>query len=445
MTQTQQTILRKNHVHQVEVDALSHEGRGLATLAGQRIFIEGALPGETAKIKLLGRKKKIWTAEVEEIVKASEVRQTPPCAAAERCGGCSLQHMKIEEQRKMKQQTLKSQLAHFGHCTLESLEPIMTGDTLGYRKKARLGVRYVAKKEKVLVGFREKSSNFLTDMSQCEVLDPRVGHNLEALQNLITSLDAKQTIPQIEIAASKDDVALIFRHLEPLSESDTLALIEFCKKYSYQLYLQPQGPASVHKVFPETEPRLYYQVSDVKLGFHPLDFTQVNSSINEQMIQRAIEWLDLKADDQVLDLFCGLGNFTLPLAKQARFVIGVEGSEAMVDRGYENAKLNQLSNCEFYAADLMTENSLDIVPWDHFNEGPVKVLLDPPRSGAEAVVQQLVHKNVKQIVYVSCNAATLARDTALLQAGGFSCQKAGMMDMFPHTHHMESIALFTRD
>lgn len=443
---SEQPVLKKNHVYQVTIDALSHEGRGLSTLAGQRIFIEGALPGETVKIKLLGKKKKIWTALTEEVISASADRQQPPCGAAEICGGCSLQHMTLEAQHNMKQNTLKQQLSHFGQCNIETLEPVLKGDTLGYRKKARLGVRYVPKKEKVLVGFREKSSNFLADMSQCEVLDPRVGHNIVAIQELIAGLDAKKTIPQIEVAASADEVALVFRHLEPLSEADQESILSFCQAHNYQLFYQPQGPASVHRVWPapQGEPRLHYKLDDIQLSFHPMDFTQVNASINEQMIVRAIEWLDITSDDQVLDLFCGLGNFTLPLAQKARMVIGVEGSDAMVKRGYENLKNNNIENGDFFAADLFAEDSLKIVPWERFGHEPVKVLLDPPRSGAEAVCKQLIHKPVKRIVYVSCNAATLARDTAILLEGGFKCEKAGMMDMFPHTHHMESIALFTR-
>lgn len=444
---SEQPVLRKNHVYQVDIDALSHEGRGLATLAGQRIFIEGALPGETVKIKLINKKKKIWSALTEEVITSAPDRQKPPCAAADICGGCSLQHMTLDAQHRMKQDTLKQQLSHFGQCKVETLEPVLKGDTLGYRKKARLGVRFVPKKEKVLVGFREKSSNFLADMSQCEVLDPRVGHNIVAIQELIAGLDAKKTIPQIEVAASADDVALVFRHLEPLSESDQQAILAFCQEHNYQLFYQPQGPATVHRVWPEPdgEPRLHYKLDDLELAFHPMDFTQVNASINEQMIVRAIEWLQVTKEDQVLDLFCGLGNFTLPLAQKARMVIGVEGSDAMVERGYENLKNNNLDNGDFFAADLFDEDSLKVVPWERFSDEPVKVLLDPPRSGAEAVCKQLINKPVERIVYVSCNAATLARDTAILLEGGFTCEKAGMMDMFPHTHHMESIALFTRE
>lgn len=436
--------MKRNHVYQVKIDTLSHEGRGIASLSGQRVFIEGALPGEEVTIKLLGRKKKIWSAAVESVQVASPDRQKPPCEFAEICGGCSLQHMNMQAQHALKEATLKNQLKHFGQCEIESLEPKLHSNPLGYRKKARLGVRYVSKKGKVLVGFREKNSAYLADMTACEVVDPRVGHQLESLQTLIAELDAKQTIPQIEVAASDDQVALVFRHLESLSEADQDALIRYCQEHQFHLYLQPKGPASVHRLLPKTGPdRLYYTVDGLKFGFHPMDFTQVNSAINQQMIQQAMAWLDLQATDEVLDLFCGLGNFTLPIAKRAARVLGVEASDAMVERGYENAKANQLQNADFVAADLMTPTSLDVVPWHDFS-GQIKVLLDPPRSGAEAVVQQLRNKPVHRIVYVSCNAATLARDTAILLEAGFKCMKASMMDMFPHTHHMESMAVFER-
>lgn len=441
------STLKKNYVYEVIVTALSHEGRGIATLNGQRVFIEGALPGENVKIKMLGRKRKIWNAQVEEILTSSSDRQIPPCEFAATCGGCSLQHMTIAAQHVLKEETLRNQLQHFGQCQLEKFEPVLAAaNDLGYRKKARLGVRFVAKKNKVLIGFREKNSSFLADMTSCAVVDPRVGHQLLAMQDLLSGLDAKQTIPQIEVAASDAEVALIVRHLEPLSAVDQQALTDFCANHDFHLYLQPGGVNSVHRVWPlnDSPERLQYNIDQVTLGFHPLDFTQVNSDVNQQMVARALDWLDLQPTDQVLDLFCGLGNFTLPIAKRVAKVIGVEGSSAMVDRGYENAQRNQLTNCDFYAADLFQEQSLDVVPWAELNGEPVKVLLDPPRSGAESVVRQLAAKPVQRIVYVSCNPATLARDTAILQEAGFKCLRAGMMDMFPHTHHMEAIALFER-
>jgi len=444
---TQHRVLKKNQTYSVVVDGLSHEGRGVASLDGQRVFIEGALPGEVVVIKLLNRKKKVWQAQTQSIENHSPDRVTPPCEFADICGGCSLQHMSLEKQHELKQNTLRNQLKHFGQCEIDQLEPVLTGADLGYRTKARLGVRYVAKKNKVLVGFREKNAPYLANMNQCEVIDPRVGYKLQALQDLIYEMDARQTIAQIEVAASEQEVGLIFRHLEPLSTGDLKKLSTFCNAHNFLLYLQPAGPASVHLVTDfiadkASQERLQYHIDGLKLSFHPLDFTQVNQSINQQMVARTLAWLDLQAFDNVLDLFCGLGNFTLPIAKRVSQVVGIEGSQAMVERGYENAQANHIQNCKFYAADLFLADSLSKVDFDLTPN--FKVLLDPPRSGAEAVVRQLITKPVHLVVYVSCNAATLARDCAILQEGGFKVAKAGMMDMFPHTHHMESIALLTR-
>jgi len=445
-----QIALKKQSIHQVRVEGFSHEGRGLATINGQKIFIEGALKGELANIELLNRRKKIWQAKVVDVLEASSNRQPPPCKYASLCGGCSLQHIQSQTQIEMKQATLVNHMAHFGQCHFDQLAPALQASTLGYRRKARLGVRFVAKKNKVLVGFREKNSSFLTNMDSCEVLDERVGHSLVGIQELITQLEAKRSIPQIEVAASEAQVALVFRHLEPLGSSDILAIVDFCQSKSFHCFLQPGNAQSIHRVWPELaenqaigDERLYYYQPefDLKLAFHPSDFTQVNAEINEQMVQQAVNWLELTDQDTVLDLFCGLGNFTLPVARVAADVVGIEVSDTMVKRGYENAAINQITNVRFIAADLMTATGVDNVPWE---ELPNKIVIDPPRSGAELICEKLKHVSIERLVYVSCNSATLARDTAILESGGLKCIRLGMLDMFPHTHHSEAMALFVR-
>lgn len=433
-----------------EILSLSHEGRGIAKKEGKTQFVEGALPGETVMAQYLEQRGKFDSLKTLEVMQASENRVETPCAHAEICGGCSLQHMSNEAQIAFKQDVLAEQFQHFGGLEPEQWEPPMLGQHLGYRTKARLGVRYVSKRDEVLVGFREKRSSFIADIQTCKVLDPRIGEKLLLLRELVGSLSVYRALPQIEVAMGDHSVALVFRHMESLSEEDTNALMEFGQKHDFAIYLQPAGPASVHKLYPDCgEDRLYYELplrnemlgSQVKLSFHPMDFTQVNASINRTMIIRALEWLDIQADDRVLDLFCGLGNFTVPLATKAKSVVGVEGDEAMVVRGRENAALNKLSNLEFFGANLQA----DFTQESWAKEGFDKILIDPPRSGALEVVQYLTNFNAKRVVYVSCNPATLARDAGVMLEKGYRMTRAGVMDMFPHTTHVESIALFEKD
>lgn len=436
---------------QCEVIGFSHEGRGIAKLEGKTQFIEGALPGEIVTAKYIEQRSKFDELNVAEVLKDSPERVTPPCAHAERCGGCSLQHMATDAQITFKQGVLKEQFKHFGDIEPEAWQVPMTGPTSGYRGKARLGVRYVAKRDEVLVGFREKRNSFLADIEQCEVLDPRIGHKLMALRALVRSLSIYETLPQFEVAMGDEGIALVVRHMKPLTDEDSTRLIDFAKQNEVDMYLQPKGADSVHKIWPEGgEDRLSYRLplaenkagkAFVELAFHPMDFTQVNAEINRKMVAQAIEWLDLQEDERVLDLFCGLGNFTIPMASFANQVVGVEGSEAMVLRGQENAKRNDLDNLEFYAANLQADFTKE--SWAH--EGFDKILIDPPRSGALDVVNYLPAFGAKRIVYVSCNPATLARDAGVLIEHGYRLKKAGVMDMFPHTSHVESIALFEKD
>ena len=292
-----------------------------------------------------------------------------------------------------------------------------------------------------MVGFREKRSSFITDIHQCDVLHPAVGQRITALRKLIASLSVHNRLPQIEVAIGDEVVALVFRHLEPLSDSDQAKLIEFGQANDIHIYLQPKGPDTIHLLWPESS-TLSYRLSDfgLEMIFKPNDFTQVNTGINPKMISQAIEWLDPQPHERALDLFCGLGNFTLPLAKRFEDVAGVEGDESLVIKGKENASHNGIDNAEFYGADLTQEPHQH--PW--FGAGFDKILLDPPRSGAYDIVKHLPKFGASKIVYVSCNPATLARDAEVLVEAGYKLKKAGVMDMFPHTAHVESIALFER-
>ncbi|TNC80437.1 MAG: 23S rRNA (uracil(1939)-C(5))-methyltransferase RlmD [Oleiphilus sp.] len=443
---------------QCNIINLSHEGRGIAKSDGKTQFVEGALPGETVLAQFTDSRGKFDELKTLEVLDASAERVEPPCQHAQICGGCSLQHMASDAQIQFKQAVLKEQFEHFGNLEPEHWVEPMRGPSAGYRTKARLGARYVAKREEVLVGFREKRNSFIADIQQCEVLDPRIGHELLALRELVASLSVYRELPQFEVAMGedqkdpeKDGVALVVRHMAPLTDEDLEKLKVFGKQHAFAIYLQPGGVSTVHKLWPESgEERLYYDLeilnknrnSDkVSMAFHPMDFTQVNVEINRNMVQRAIDWLDIQPEDRVLDLFCGLGNFTLPLATQAGTVVGVEGDEAMVERGRENAQRNGLTNVRFSAANLQS----DFTSEDWAREGFDKILIDPPRSGALDVVSYLTKFDAQRVVYVSCNPATLARDAGVLVEKGYRMLKAGVMDMFPHTTHVESIALFEKN
>ena len=424
----------------IEITAMSHDGRGIGRLDGKTTFVDSALPGETVRFVYTQKRGKFDEGRTVEVLNPCSDRVEPRCAQANICGGCSLQHMSPDAQIQMKQGVLLEQLQHFGALQPEEVLPPLTGPIYGYRRKARLGVKFVIKKESVLVGFREKRNSFLAEIDQCHVLAEEVGLRFPELKQLIMSLQAKNAIPQIEVAKGDDGVALIVRHLEPLSERDQQALQGFCEENELQLYLQPGGNDTVHKVWPEGEERLSYRLPqfDLQMKFHPTDFTQVNQEINQDMIAKALDFMDVQPDERILDLFCGLGNFTLPLATKAAQVVGVEGDDAMVVRGRENAEFNGLDNVAFYGADLT--KPFDDQPWGQ--GGFDKILIDPPRSGALEIVSKMTVFKPKRIVYVSCNPATLARDAGELKKQGYKLLKAGVMDMFPHTTHVESIAVF---
>lgn len=425
----------------IQIESLTHDGRGVGRIDGKAVFVEGALLGEQVRMQYTECHGKYDEGRAIEILSASPDRVEPRCAQAHLCGGCSLQHMQASAQIAMKQNMLLDQLKHFGDLHLPELLPPLTGPTFGYRRKARLGAKYVAKKGGALVGFREKHSSYLAQIDQCHVLVPEVGLAFPELKKLIESLQQREQIPQIEVAQGDDATALVIRHMQPLPPGDLDALLQFCQPRHFHLYLQPAGPDSIHKVWPaDNDLRLHYRLEDfgLTLQFHPTDFTQVNPAINHKMVQQAIAFLDPQPDERILDLFCGLGNFTLPLATKSAHVVGVEGDDAMVQRGRENAAANRLANVEFFGADLT--RPFEGQPWAQ--GGFDKILIDPPRSGALEIVSKMTVFKPKRILYVSCNPATLARDAGELKKQGYALLKAGVMDMFPHTTHVESIAVF---
>ncbi len=428
---------------EAQVESLGHDGRGIAHLEGKAVFLDGALPGERVLFEYTQTSRKYDDGRVTQVLQASPDRVEPLCGSFMRCGGCSLQHLDAERQIAFKQQSMLEGLARIGNVEPEEVLAPLRADIWGYRRKARLGVRYVPRKGRVLVGFREKRNSFITDVTDCPVLDHRVGERLVDLGRLIHSMAARSTIPQIEVAVTDEVVALVFRHLEPLSVEDRQSLLRFGEEMGFAIFLQPGGPGSV---VPLTEPapalRYRHPAFDVSVAFSPMDFTQVNDAINRSMVEQAVALLDPGPDERVLDLFCGLGNFTLPLARRAAQVTGVEVDAAMLARARANAEWNGIGNTAYFAADLMSE-SLQFEPW--IRQQWDKILLDPPRSGASEVIKHFGKMGARRVVYVSCHPGTLARDAGVLvHTHGYRLVQAGVMDMFPHTAHVESMAVFER-
>ncbi|WP_425918827.1 23S rRNA (uracil(1939)-C(5))-methyltransferase RlmD [Acinetobacter sp. TSRC1-2] len=444
-------------IYTFQVESLSHEGRGIAHYGthpdhpsdkqGKKVFISYALPGETVKAQITNVVKRLEEADSIELLSApAATRVEPKCPHFTVCGGCNMQHIQQDEQIRLKQDVLKSHLEHFAGIQPEQwLEPLRS-QREDYRRKARIGVRYIPGKDKLVVGFRERQSNKLISIDRCMVLDREFG-SISALKQLLESLTAKAAIGHIELAMGDEDIALVVRHTEKLSADDVNQLKQFTLNKQWQLYLQPASSDSLQRVDdPSAAMRLHYALDefDVKFDFNPLDFTQVNSTINPQMVKLACDLLQLQQGERVLDLFCGLGNFSLPLARcvgETGQVIAVEGSEEMVQRGTENAKNNAMSHVHFYSQDL----TKDFSHHSWANQGFDALLIDPPRSGAEEIMHYVPKFGAKRIVYVSCNPATLARDAGMLVKHGYRLKKAGVMDMFTHTGHVESIALFEKD
>jgi len=435
---------KKTEIFLANITSLSHEGRGVTTLHGKTTFLQGGLMDEEVEFHYIKFRNKFDEGQVVRVLKASPHRVLPRCEHYGVCGGCSLQHMDDEMQLQVKQAALLEQLEHFGHLKPESILSPLCGVTWGYRRKARLGVKFVNKKNKLLIGFRERNSSYLADIHRCHVLHPDIGFKLDVLAELIASLQGYQQIPQIEIAVGDTGSALIFRHLQDLTADDLQKLHHFAVLHHYHLYLQPGGPETIHRLYPDDREEYYlsYQlpVHSIELLFHPTDFIQVNAEINQKMVDLAIDLLSPSRDEDILDLFCGLGNFTLPLARYCKTVTGVEGDAMMVKRAYQNAVHNDLHNVDFYCGNLFAIDENQV--W--LQKSYDKILLDPPRTGALALLPYLNKLQAKQIVYVSCNPATLARDAGILVSQGYRLAKVGIMNMFPHTQHVESIALFER-
>jgi 23S rRNA (uracil1939-C5)-methyltransferase len=434
------------------IESLSHEGRGVAHIDGKATFISGALPGEEVTFIYTSKRRSHDEGKIEEVLKASPDRVAPKCAHYAICGGCSLQHLSTDAQIRYKQQSMLESLHHLGKVEPQEVFEPITGDVWGYRRKARLGAKFVIKKDKVLVGFRERHGGFLADTDSCEVLHASVADQLKSIQSMMYQMQSRDQIPQIEVAVGDNATALIVRHLKPLPEVDQQMWLDLAKENNYQLYLQPKGPDTVHCIWPDPlhrlqkQPDLYYEHPDfdVKVHFGPQDFFQVNTSINRQMVPRAVELLKLTGKERVLDLFCGLGNFTLPMARKASHVTGVEGDLVMVKRARQTALDNGIENTDYFACNLMgTALELKSEPW--LKQQYDCILLDPPRSGAKEIIAHFGKLKAKRIVYVSCHPATLARDAGeLVHTHGYTLLGAGIMDMFPHTAHVESIAVFER-
>ncbi|HEX7326342.1 MAG TPA: 23S rRNA (uracil(1939)-C(5))-methyltransferase RlmD [Rhodanobacteraceae bacterium] len=430
-------------VFETTIEGLSHDGRGVARVDGKAVFVADALPGERVRARVVHAHRRFDDAQVEAVLATAPERVVPRCPHFGVCGGCVLQHMAPGAQIAAKQDVLAQNLARIGHVEpARWLEPL-TGNPWGYRRRARLSVKHVAKKGKVLVGFRERDPRFVADLAHCDVLDPALAGHLDRLGELLNAMQGAESIPQIEFAAGDAAKALVFRHLVPLPEGDLEKLAAFGSELGFSILLQPGGADSVHPLPGADMPLLSYALPayELQLTFGPLDFIQVNAELNRRMIDRALDLLQPGADDRVLDLFCGLGNFSLPIARRAAHVCGVEGDTGLVARARANAEANAIGNAEFFVGDLAGDvrgSTWARAEWD-------LLLLDPPRSGAEALLQALPGKSVRRVAYVSCHPASLARDAGtLVNAHKFKLAAAGVMDMFPHTAHVESIALFER-
>lgn len=437
--------MKKNSEITVTIEKFSHDGRGIARIDGKTTFIQGALPDETVVFKYLKRKRDFDEGEVLSVLSPSPHRVAPPCLHYGICGGCSLQHLAPSMQIQEKQDLFLDVLSRIGHCQPDNILPPLASSSLHYRNKARLSVRFSSKNKIVFIGFREKNNpRFIANIAQCSILNAHVDAALQNLRDLVGSFDYPDAIAQIEVAAGDDAIALIIRNMKDLSANDESKLIEFAESSGFRLFLQPGGIDSVHLFYPKDASEfLTYQLPSegIVFSFHPTDFTQVNAGLNRLMVPQALRLLDLTPDDVVLDLFCGLGNFSLPMAKKCSRVIGVEGSESMVQRAYKNASQNNIENVEFFSANL--DDPAVFEKLRHYTI--TKLLVDPPRAGALEIVKQIDLLNPQRIVYVSCNPATLARDAGILvNEKGYQMVSAGVMDMFPHTTHVESIALFEK-
>lgn len=428
------------------IDALMHDGRGIAAIGGKKVFVPGGLPGEQVRILRRKIRRGYDEADLLDVLTASPDRVAPKCGAYGVCGGCSLQHLTAADQRAIKQKSLADSLERIGGVRPDRwLDPVFDpdGEWL-YRRRARLAVRDVAGKGRVLVGFRERRAPLVTDMHRCEVLAHPLGELIDPLSDLIGRLSIRARLPQVELAVADNAVELVFRVLDPPTVEDRALLLRFGQDHGLRVSLQRGGLDSVEPL-PSDEPRdtLYYELPefDLKIHFEPTDFVQVNGNVNRRMVSTAIDLLRVQPTDDVLDLFCGIGNFTLPLARRAAFALGIEGESAQVSRAAGNAEANRIGNGEFRCGDLAAVSGKE----NWLRRGWDRVLLDPPRTGAEAVVRHLGKTGAERIVCISCHPGTLARDAGILTTSqGYRLEAAGIVDMFPHTAHVEAIAVFAK-
>jgi len=431
------------------IDGVTHDGRGIAAVSGKKVFVAGALEGEEVRFIRRKRHRNFDEGELLEVLQPSAARIVPRCDAFGTCGGCSLQHVSGEDQREIKQKTLADNLERIGHVTPDEwLQPLYNDSDEGswhYRRRGRLAVKDVQAKGRVLVGFRERHAPYITNMHRCEVLAHPLDSLIDPLSELIGKLTIRARLPQIEVAVADNAVTLVFRVLDPPTDEDKAHLLEFGNTHSLRVLLQPGGLDSIEPLTGSADGApLNYRLDefDVMIEFEGTDFIQVNGAVNERMVSRATKLLQIGPDDRVLDLYCGIGNFSLPLARSCDYVLGIEGEQRQVQRARDNAAKNGIENCEFLTADLSKIDGSESwlrQDWD-------RVLLDPARSGAAEIVRHMATINPQRIVYISCHPGTLARDAGeLVQSAGFNLEAAGIIDMFPHTAHVESIAVFHKN
>ena len=424
--------------------SLDHEARGIARQEGKTIFVDGALPGETVEYASFRRKPNYELAHLVSVLKPSVARVQPRCPHFGICGGCAMQHIEPSAQVAAKQRVLEDSLWHIGRVRPESILPPIHGEAWGYRHRARLSVRKIERKGGVLIGFHEKRSSYIADMKTCAILPPHVSALLMPLRELIDSLSVAERLPQLELAVGEHCTVFVLRILDPLTAADEKRLRDFADRHQIIFYLQPKGPDSAYRFYPVDGPRLSYTLPEfgLELDFKPTDFTQVNHAVNRVLVRRALRLLNPQPGERIADMFCGLGNFTLPIACSGASVVGVEGSPALVKRGRESAVANGLGErVEFGVANLFECTEASVAKLGRFD----KMLIDPPREGAVELVKALGADAPRRIVYVSCNPATLARDAAVLVSiKGYRFISAGVINMFPHTAHVESIAVFER-
>jgi 23S rRNA (uracil1939-C5)-methyltransferase len=428
----------------VIIESLDQEGRGIAHVDGKVVFIDGALTGERVSYSVYRKKPSFELAKVDQVYKESYMRVTPKCVHFDMCGGCSMQHLDARAQVAAKQRILEDNLERIGKVKAETIMPPIYGQAWGYRQRARLSVRHVIKKGKTLVGFHEKSSRYVADMQHCEILPPKIAKLLPLLAQMNEGLSIRDDLPQIEVAVGENVDVLVLRIMKPMSPSDEETIKQFADMHQVQFWLQTKGPETVVPFYPLDAPVLSYSLPEfgVTMPFSPTDFTQVNSNLNRLMMSRAMRLLSPQKGERIADFFCGLGNFTLPIARSGAQVVGIEGSAPLLKRAAQNAEFNGLGgNTKFSVMNLFEMSEEILEKLGHFD----KMLIDPPRDGAFELVKSLGANAPKRIVYVSCNPSTLARDAeVLVHQKGYILKSAGVMNMFPHTSHVESIALFEK-